>query len=471
MLNYINLKYKPKNTEVLLEYYVDPAKGYTLDYCAEQIAAESSIGTWASISTMNKSIAKKLKPNVYYINKKSKIIKIAYPQSLFEKGNMPQILSSIAGNIFGMKMLKNLRLEDIEFPKNLIASFKGPRYGIAGIRQLTRVKDRPLIGTIVKPKVGLSEKQHARVAYEAWVGGLDVVKDDENLTSMTFNSFKKRIAETVKMKKLAEQKTGEKKIYMPNVTAETFEMLKRADYVKKKGNEYVMIDVLTAGFAAVQTLRNHTNLVIHAHRAMHAALTKNSKHGISMLCLAKLYRLIGVDQIHIGTAGVGKMDGSKNEIVLIEDEMEDLYVSQQDKEKILEQKWYNIKPTLAVASGGLSPLSLPAVMKAMGNNIVMQFGGGCHGHPQGTLKGAIAIRQALDATMKDISLEVYAKDHIELRQAIKKWGKPSKKKSTKKKIVKKKVSKKKKTVKKKSSKKIAKRKVSKKKVVKKKKRF
>lgn len=432
MLNYINLKYKPKNTELLTEYYVDPAKGYTLDYCAEQIAAESSIGTWTTISTMNKRIATRLKPHVYYINKKSKIIKIAYPQALFEKGNMPQILSSIAGNIFGMKMLKNLRLEDIEFPKALIDSFKGPRYGIAGIRQLTRVKNRPLIGTIVKPKVGLNEKQHAKVAYEAWVGGLDVVKDDENLSSMAFNSFKKRITETVKMKKLAEQKTGEKKIYMPNVTAETMEMLKRADYVKKKGNEYVMIDVLTAGFAAVQTLRNHTDLVIHAHRAMHAALTKNHKHGISMLCLAKLYRLIGVDQIHIGTAGVGKMGGTKNEIVMIEDEVEDVYISQDDKELVLEQNWFRIKPTLAVASGGLSPLSIPPVVKAMGNNIVMQFGGGCHGHPQGTLKGAIALRQSLDATMKNISLEEYAKDHVELRQALKKFGKKSAKRKIKK---------------------------------------
>ncbi len=428
MLNYINLKYKPKYTELLTEYYVESAKGKTLEYCAEQIAAESSIGTWTTISTMNKSIAKKLKPTVYYINKKSKIIKIAYPVALFEKGNMPQILSSIAGNIFGMKMLQNLRLEDIEFPKSLLNSFKGPRYGIAGIRQLTRLKNRPLIGTIVKPKVGLNEKQHAQVAYEAWVGGLDVVKDDENLTSMSFNSFKKRITETVKMKKLAEEKTGEKKIYMPNITAETMEMLRRADYVKKKGNEYVMIDVLTTGFAAVQTLRNHTNLIIHAHRAMHGALTKNKKHGISMLCLAKLYRLIGVDQLHIGTAGVGKMGGTKDEIILIEEEIEEGHINKKDKEKVLEQQWGKIKPTLAVASGGLSPLSIPPVLNAMGNDIVMQFGGGCHGHPQGTLKGAIAIRQALDASMKNISLEVYAKDHIELRHALKKWGKVSKKK-------------------------------------------
>jgi len=448
MLSYIDLKYKPKHTELLCEYYVEPENNKSFEYCAEQIAAESSIGTWTTISTMNKNIANKLKPHVYFIDKKDKIVKIAYPVHLFEKGNMPQILSSIAGNIFGMKILKNLRLEDIHFPKSLVDSFKGPRYGINGIRTILRVKDRPLIGTIVKPKVGLNEKQHARVAYEAWVGGLDVVKDDENLSSMTFNNFKKRIVETVKMKKLAEQKTGEKKIYMPNITAETMEMLKRADYVKKQGNEYVMIDVLTAGFAAVQTLRNHTDLVIHAHRAMHGALTKNKKHGISMLCLAKLYRLMGVDQLHIGTAGAGKMDGKKKEIILIEDEIEHNDIFEIDKEMVLEQDWYKIKPVLAVASGGLSPLSVPQVMAAMGKNIIMQFGGGCHGHPQGTLKGAIAIRQAMDATMKGVSLEEYSKNHLELRLALKKWGKSksvSKKKTSK-------ISSKKKPVKKKQKK-------------------
>ncbi len=422
MLDYVNYKYKPKKTDLIAEYYVEPSKNFSLEFCAQQIAAESSIGTWTTISTMNKRIAKTLKPNVFYINKRKKIIRIAYSYKLFEKGNMPQILSSIAGNIFGMNMLKNLKLLDIEFPKVLIDSFPGPRYGIQGIRKLLNIYDRPLIGTIVKPKVGLTEKQHARVAYEAWVGGLDVVKDDENLTSMSFNSFKKRINETLKMKRLAEKRTGKKKIYMSNVTAETDELLKRAEYVKSKGNEYVMIDVLTSGFAAVQTLRKHTDLVIHAHRAMHAAITKNPKHGISMLALAKIYRLIGVDQLHIGTAGLGKMSGSKKEILLIEHEIEYNELTEKNL-TVLYQNWFKIKPVLAVASGGLSPLSIPGVLRAMGTDIVMQFGGGCHGHPQGTLKGAIAIKQALDATQKHIDLKEYAKDHVELRQAIKKWNK------------------------------------------------
>lgn len=441
LLNYIDLKYKPKSTELIAEYYAEPSKKVSYEWALQQIAGESSIGTWTTISTMNPKIAKKLKPTIFYINKKKNVIKIAYPQDLFEAGNMSGILSSIAGNIFGMAILENLKLLDITFPKKIVDSFPGPRHGIAGIRKIVKLKSRPLVGTIVKPKVGLNEKQHAKVAYEAWSGGLDVVKDDENLTSMTYNNFDKRVKETLKLRKKAEKETGEIKIYMPNVTAnDTDEMLRRVKVVEKNGGRYVMIDVLTAGWNAVATLRKHTKLVIHAHRAMHAALTRNPKLGISMNVLAKTYRLLGVDQLHIGTAHVGKMDGSSKEIQLIEEEIEHQVISEQDRYNILEQKWYNIKPVLAVASGGLSPLSTPKVVQRMGKNIVMQYGGGCHGHPQGTIKGAVAIRQALDATLKKIPLKRYAKTHEELQEALNTWGKSKPKKRPKakvKKIVKK----------------------------------
>ncbi|MBR9676106.1 type III ribulose-bisphosphate carboxylase [Candidatus Woesearchaeota archaeon] len=423
MLEYTKLGYKPKKTDLVAEYYAEPAKKVSYEYLCEQIAAESSIGTWTTISTMNKNVANKLKPKVFFIDKKKKAIKIAYPQELFEEGNMPQILSSIAGNIFGMGILKNLRLLDVTFPKKLVDSFPGPRYGIAGIRKLLRVKKRPLVGTIVKPKVGLDEKQHAHVAYEAWVGGLDIVKDDENLSSMSFNNFKKRMIETYKARKKAEKITGEVKVYMPNVTAETEEMLRRAKLVDDLGGRYVMIDILTAGWAALQTLRKRTRLVIHAHRAMHAAITRNAKHGISMLVIAKISRLIGVDQLHIGTAHVGKMEGSSREIQLIEEEIEKSYITANEKELILEQDWFDIKPVFAVASGGLSPLSIPDVMDRMGSEIIMQFGGGVHGHPEGTRKGAVAVRQALAATMQEKDLEIFCLANPELSKAIEKWGK------------------------------------------------
>ncbi len=420
MLNYINLKYRPLQTNLICEFYLEPSN-MAIEKAAGHVALESSIGTWTDICTMNKRIAKTLKPSVFYINKKKNIIKIAYNENLFEKGNMPQILSSIAGNIFGMSALKNLRLIDISFPEPIVKSFKGPKFGIKGIRKITGIKKRPLTGTIIKPKLGLNEKEHAKVAYDAWVGGLDIVKDDENLTSMKFNNFNKRVIESLKMRNKAEKETGETKIYMPNVTAETNEMLKRAGFVKANGGRYVMVDIITSGWAALQTLRNaDLGLVIHAHRAGHAAFTRNEKHGISMLAIAKIARLIGADQLHIG-AILGKMTGTRHEVKDIGENIENQIIPQKGTHA-LEQKWHNIKPSLAVCSGGLHPGGIPSLMRIMGNNIVMQFGGGCHGHPDGTKAGAIAIRQALNSAIKKIPLKTYAKDHKELRRALDKFG-------------------------------------------------
>ena len=407
-LSYIDLKYKPTKKDLIAKYRLEP-DGVSFEEACEQLAAESSIGTWTDICTMSPKIAKKLKPHVFSINKRKNLAEIAYPEALFEAGNMPQILSSIAGNIFGMKIVKNLRFVDVSFSEKLGKSFQGPAFGVSGIRKLLKVKKRPLVGTIIKPKVGLNEKEHAEVAYDAWVGGLDIVKDDENLTDMSFNRFEKRVVETLKLRDKAEKETGEKKIYMPNVTAETDEMLRRARFVKKCGGEYVMVDILTLGFSALQTLRKaNLGLVLHAHRAMHAALTRNEHHGISMLVLAKITRLIGADQLHIGTAFVGKMSGSAKEVI--------------DIESAISEKSFGIKPVFAVASGGLHPGHVPKLAKRMGTDIIMQFGGGVHGHPDGTRAGAAAVRHAAEAVTKEVSLKQYAKTHKELAGAIEKWG-------------------------------------------------
>ncbi len=412
-------KSKPEDTDIVCEFRIEP-RNISLEKAAQHIAAESSIGTWTEVTTLTPRIFHKLRPKIFFIDKKSKIVKIAYPIDLFEKGNMPQVLSSIAGNIFGMEVINKLRLEDITFPKQIIKSFPGPRFGIAGVRKITRIKKRPLVGTIIKPKLGLNSKEHAKVAYNAWVGGCDIVKDDENLTNQSFNRFDERMKQTMKARDKAEQETGERKMYMPNVTAETTELMSRAKRVKDYGNEYVMIDIITSGFAALQTLRNaNLNLVIHAHRAGHGAFTRGN-HGISMLTIAKISRLIGVDQLHIGTAQLGKMEASKEEVLDIEDEIEESIIKKDGS--ILEQKWFTVKPVFAVASGGLYPGTITKLIQRMGNNVIIQAGGGIHGHKNGTTAGATAMRQAIEAAMNKISLKEYAKEHKELRQAIKQWG-------------------------------------------------
>jgi len=415
---FIDTKYKPKPTDVVVQYKITPARGYTFQQVAEMTAGESSIGTWTEVTTTKPKIAKKLAPKVYYLNKKDKRVRIAYPIKLFEYSSVPNIFSSIGGNVFGMKAAKGLLFEDIKFPKKMIKQFKGPKFGIKGLRKYLGVKKRPLVGTIVKPKVGLNEHEHALVAYDAWMGGCDVVKDDENLGSQDFNKFKKRFLLTIKKCREAEKKTGEKKVYLINCTADSDEMLKRIDFVQKHGGNYIMLDILTIGWAALQAARNHTKLPIHAHRAGHAMYDRDPNHGMTMEVIAQFARLIGVDTLHIGTA-YGKMSGGKKEIMHIEKEIES--PSTRKTKEHLSQKWYGLKPVFAVASGGVHPRMVPKIMKFMGNNVVIQAGGGVHGHPDGTVYGAMAMRQAVDAAMKGIPIGQYAKTHEELKKALEKW--------------------------------------------------
>ena len=421
--DFVDLGYKPRKNDLVCLFRVEPAGNISMKEAAGRVASESSVGTWTeSLSTETPKVMKRLKSlmaRVFEIN--GNYAKIAYPIDLFELDNIPQILSSIAGNVFGMNALENLRLEDVNWPTALVKSFKGPVYGIDGIRKIVKVKDRPLLGSIVKPKLGLNESEHGRAAYEAWVGGVDIVKDDENLSNLKFNHFKERVVKTLKMRDKAERAAGERKMYMPNVTAETKEMTRRAKFVKKEGGEYAMVDIMTVGWSGLQALRNENDslkLVLHAHRAGHAALTRNKRHGISMHVVADIARLIGVDQLHIGTV-VGKMEGGKEEVSALGEEIENNVIREHGH--ILSEKWERIKPVFAVCSGGLHPALVPYLVKHLGKDIIMQFGGGIHGHPMGTRAGARAARQATEAVMNGSTLSEYAKSHKELRAAIEKW--------------------------------------------------
>ena len=402
-VDFVEQSFQPKATDVICDFYVEP-DGISLAEAAGGVAAESSVGTWTELTTI-KPYVEKLAARVFSINGNN--IRIAYPIELFEHGNMPNILSSVAGNVFGLRALKNLRLNDIHLPRELVQSFDGPKYGVNGIRTLLNVQDRPLVGTIIKPKLGLKINDHAKVAYDAWVGGCDIVKDDENLSSQHFNPFNDRVVATLEMRDLAETETGEKKVYMVNVTSETKKMLKRAQFVRDHGGKYIMIDILTCGFSALQTLREQNfNLVIHAHRAGHAAFTKNPKHGISMKVIAKIARIIGVDQLHVGTV-VGKMSETREEV--------------SENCEVLRTKLDGFKKVLPVASGGLYPGLVPVLMGFFGNDFVIQAGGGIHGHTEGTVSGAMAMRQAVDATLQGVSLEEYAEAHKELLATLGIW--------------------------------------------------
>lgn len=422
--DFVDLQYIPTKTDIVCLFRFEPARGISVKEAVGRIASESSAGTW---TTLNKVPTRLDKMMAKSCEIKGNFVKVSYPIDLWEEGNASQLLSGVAGNIFGMKALENLRLVDISFPKTYLKHFRGPQFGIEGIRKLLKIKNRPITGAVAKPKIGWSASEHAQIAYETWMGGFDLVKDDENLTSTSFNRFEDRIRLCAKMRDKAEKETGQRKSALINITGETKLMEKRAKMLHDLGWEYVMIDVVTVGVSAVQTLRETCQdygLAIHAHRAMHAAFDRNSRHGIKMLVLAKIMRLVGVDQIHIGTV-VGKLVGRKDEILDIKEEITAKTIWKKnfkESNQMLSQDWTNFKPVLPISSGGLHPGLLPSVMSVLGDNVGLLVSGGIHGHPQGTRAGAKAAMQAIEATMQKISLHQYAKTHVELKQALDKWG-------------------------------------------------
>jgi len=415
---FVDESYSPSREDLIVLFRLQPSTGFSIREAAGRVASESSIGTWTTVRTMRPRI-RRLMAKAYRIQ--GNHVKVAYPAELFEPGNMPQIMSSIAGNIFGMKAVQHVRLENLRWPKKLLRSFQGPGLGIRGLRKLFRVYDRPLTATVVKPKLGLTALEHAKAGYDAWVGGIDLLKDDENLSSQKFNKFQQRVKLTYQMRDKAEKETGQVKSYLINVTAETSEMIKRPKLVKKHGGEIVMVDILTVGWAALQTMRTvcgDLGLAIHAHRAFHAAFTRNREHGMSMLAVSDVARAIGVDLLHIGTV-IGKLESPKEEVLALRNNLQQQSFNQSSN---LDQDWNGIKPVFPVSSGGLHPGLVPSIIDLLGTDIVIQAGGGVWGHPNGGRAGACALRQAIDASLSGIELRAYAETHSELREALKTWG-------------------------------------------------
>jgi ribulose-bisphosphate carboxylase large chain len=405
--DFLDLEYEPDDDDLVCEFTIDPADGMSMEAAASRVASESSNGTWAALSVDEDELTD-LGAVAYVIGNDDRV-SVAYPAALFERGSMAQILSCIAGNIMGMKAVDSIRLEDCFWPETIVDGFPGPQFGTSVATEKLDAGDRPVLATVPKPKVGLSTDAHVQIAEDAWRGGVDLLKDDENLTDQPFNPFEERVSRALAKAEELTEETGEKKDYLVNITAETEEMIRRAEFVHQHGGGFVMVDVVTAGWSAVQTVREHCedmDLAIHAHRAMHAAFDRMDHHGVSMRVLAQVARLCGVDHIHTGTAGLGKLENEDTPGI----------------NAWLKSDLYETNDVLPVASGGLHPGVTDALVDALGTDIAIQAGGGIHGHPDGTEAGARALRQSVEAAMADVPLGEYAEDHPELATALDKWG-------------------------------------------------
>ena len=385
--------------ELVAKYHVET--DLPIKKAAAAIAAEQSTGTWTEVRGADNPLAARV------IRAEGDLAEIGFPVELFEPGNIPQYLSVIAGNLFGLGSLKKVRLLDVDFPESLVRAHRGPMFGIEDARKILDVFDRPLVGTIVKPKVGLGPARTAEVAAAAVRGGLDLVKDDETLTNQSFCPMVERVEAVMSALDGVEKDTGKKAFYAVNVTTGADQILERAEKAVDHGANMVMVDVLTAGFSALEVLSRNVKVPVHVHRTMHGAMTRDKGHGISMVVIAKLVRMAGGTNLHTGSY-LGKMAREIEENDLCRD--------------ALRNEWHGLKRVFPVASGGIYPATVHANLDGYGIDCIVQAGGGVHGHPGGTTAGARAMVQAAEAWMKRVPLSKYAEDHKELETALKFWG-------------------------------------------------
>jgi ribulose-bisphosphate carboxylase large chain len=441
-MGYWQPDYEPKPTDVLAAFRVTPQPGVPPEEAGAAVAGESSTATWTVVWTDRLTDYEHYQGKCYRIDpvpgdENQYIAYIAYDLDLFEEGSIANMSSSIIGNVFGFKALKALRLEDMRIPPHYTKTFQGPAHGIVMEREYLNKYGRPLLGATVKPKLGLSARNYGRVVYEALRGGLDFTKDDENINSQPFMRWRDRFLHCMEAVNKAQQETGEVKGHYLNVTAATMEdMYERAEFAKDLGSVIVMID-LTIGYTAIQSMAKwarRNGVLLHLHRAGHSTYTRQKSHGVSFRVIAKWMRLAGVDHIHAGTV-VGKLEGDPLSVRGYYETLRcDKLPPRPDLGLYFEQDWVSMPGVMPVASGGIHAGQMHQLLHHLGEDVILQFGGGTIGHPLGIAAGATANRVALEAMIKarnegrDILaegpdvLKQAAKRSRELDSALSTWG-------------------------------------------------
>jgi ribulose-bisphosphate carboxylase large chain len=308
--------------------------------------------------------------------------------------------ASIIGNVFGFKAVKALRLEDMRIPHSYLKTFQGPATGVVVERERMDKFGRPLLGATVKPKLGLSGRNYGRVVYEGLKGGLDFLKDDENINSQAFMRWRERFLYCVEGINRAVAATGEVKGSYLNVTAATIEeMYTRAEYAKQIGAIIIMID-LVIGYTAIQTMAiwaRANDMILHLHRAGNSTYARQKNHGINFRVICKWMRMAGVDHIHAGTV-VGKLEGDPLMVKGFYNTLLDTKLEINLPQGLFFQMdWASMRKCLPVASGGIHCGQMHQLLYYLGDDVVLQFGGGTIGHPDGIQAGATANRVALEA--------------------------------------------------------------------------
>ncbi|MEQ1825738.1 MAG: ribulose-bisphosphate carboxylase large subunit family protein [Pirellula sp.] len=337
-------------------------------------------------------------------------IRIAFP---FDNigCNIPTLAATVCGNLFELAEHSGCKLLDLELPDVFATRYPGPQFGVEGTRRLTGVKDRPIIGTIVKPSVGLSPEQTADLVRELGEAGIDFIKDDELMADPPHSPLVKRVECVMREINRLAERSGRKIMYAFNISDEVDAMRRHHDCVVKAGGTCVMVSLNHVGWAGVSALRSTCQVPIHGHRNGWGMLTRHPLLGIEFAAYQKLWRAIGVDHLHV--------NGLQNKFW----EPDDSVV--RSIESMQRPMWggYHAMPVISSGQwGGQAPETL---RRTRTQDVIYVAGGGIMAHPSGPAAGLRGIQQSWEAAAKGIALDEYAAHHIELRQTIAKFGRRS----------------------------------------------
>jgi ribulose-bisphosphate carboxylase large chain len=322
--------------------------------------------------------------------------------------NLPTLVSTLQGNLYELSQFSGLKLMDIEFPASYSKQYPGPKFGIAGCRQLTGVQNRPLIGTIIKPSVGLTPDQTASLVSQLAAAGIDFIKDDELMANPPHSPFEKRVAAVMRVINDHAQKTGKKVMYAFNITDEIDAMLSHYDLVKSSGGTCAMVSLNSVGLAGVKKICDQGALAIHGHRNGWGMLNRHPFLGIEFPAYQKLWRLAGVDQIHVNGIANKFWESDDSVVKSIEACLKPMLGG------------YSILP---VVSSGQTGLQAPETFRRTKTvDLLYMAGGGIMAHPSGAPAGVRALQQAWQAAVSGITLEDFARTHSELKQQLEKFG-------------------------------------------------
>jgi ribulose 1,5-bisphosphate carboxylase large subunit-like protein len=325
--------------------------------------------------------------------------------------DLSALMTIAIGGVFSIKGMTGIRIVDMKLPEAFASAHPGPQFGLPGTRRLTGVAERPIIGTIVKPALGLRPHETAALVGELIESGVDFIKDDEKLMSPAYSPLKERVEAIMPLILDHEQKTGKKVMYAFGIShADPDEMMRNHDLVMKSGGNCAVVNINSIGFGGMSFLRKRSGLVLHAHRNGWDILTRDPGAGLDFKVYQQFWRLLGVDQFQINGIRIKYWEPDESFV--------------ESFKAVSTPLFSKADCPLPVAGSGQWGGQAPDTYNRTGRtqDLLYLCGGGIVSHPGGPAAGVRAVQQAWQAAVADIPLDEYAKDHPELAASIAKFG-------------------------------------------------